>query len=88
MDVHSRLGGQEVRRFALLIFMFVSAVGVVATMPDAPRCEEDQACWDCSTMGNLVCGPTFGYQAVIGSTPVFLVGVDSSRQVPLGWLIL
>jgi LPXTG-motif cell wall-anchored protein len=21
-------------------------------------CQEDEACWDCSTMGNLVCGPT------------------------------
>lgn len=22
----------------------------------APRCEEDQPCWDCHTMGNLICG--------------------------------
>lgn len=21
------------------------------------QCEEDQACWDCATMGNRVCGP-------------------------------
>lgn len=21
------------------------------------RCEEDMPCWDCETMGNLVCGP-------------------------------
>ena len=21
------------------------------------RCEEDMPCWDCSTMGNRVCGP-------------------------------
>jgi hypothetical protein len=23
-----------------------------------PRCEEDQPCWDCRTMGNHICGPT------------------------------
>jgi len=22
------------------------------------QCEEDQACWDCATMGNRICGPT------------------------------
>lgn len=29
----------------------VSEVGPV------PVCQEDQPCWDCATMGNLVCGP-------------------------------
>jgi len=28
------------------------------TTPAAPICEEDMPCWDCSTMGNKVCGPT------------------------------
>ena len=23
-------------------------------------CTEDMACWDCSTMGNLICGPKQG----------------------------
>jgi hypothetical protein len=22
-----------------------------------PRCTEDMSCWDCTTMGNGVCGP-------------------------------
>jgi hypothetical protein len=26
--------------------------------PAAVLCMEDQPCWDCSTMGNLICGPT------------------------------
>lgn len=21
------------------------------------RCEEDMACWNCETMGNMICGP-------------------------------
>lgn len=24
----------------------------------AVRCEEDQPCWNCATMGNFICGPT------------------------------
>lgn len=35
---------------------------VLIPLPDSPlggtvRCEEDQSCWDCETMGNKVCGP-------------------------------
>lgn len=35
---------------------------VLIPLPDSPiggtvRCEEDQSCWDCETMGNGVCGP-------------------------------
>lgn len=29
------------------------------------RCTEDMACWDCTTMGNRVCGPT----SEVGSLP-------------------
>jgi hypothetical protein len=29
----------------------------VVEAPEAPVCEEDMPCWDCSTMGNLQCGP-------------------------------
>ncbi len=25
--------------------------------PKPVRCEEDMPCWDCTTMGNKVCGP-------------------------------
>lgn len=25
--------------------------------PVSIDCEEDQACWDCETMGNRICGP-------------------------------
>ena len=25
--------------------------------PPVPVCEEDMPCWDCTTMGNLICGP-------------------------------
>ena len=29
------------------------------TIPAAePECWEDEPCWDCTTMGNLQCGPT------------------------------
>jgi hypothetical protein len=31
-----------------------------ATDPDYGKntsCQEDEACWDCETMGNMVCGP-------------------------------
>ncbi len=24
---------------------------------DGTACEEDEDCWDCATMGNLICGP-------------------------------
>lgn len=26
--------------------------------PTTHHCEEDEPCWDCTTMGNLICGPT------------------------------
>lgn len=34
-------------------------VRTAITLPTTPAepCSEDEACWDCSTMGNLVCGP-------------------------------
>lgn len=25
--------------------------------PAVSSCEEDQPCWDCTTMGNRICGP-------------------------------
>lgn len=29
---------------------------VFNTGPTTQRCEEDMPCWDCSTMGNHICG--------------------------------
>lgn len=37
-------------------------VKAAKTAPKA-RCEEDQPCWDCKTMGNRMCGPTAKGQA-------------------------
>ncbi len=37
----------------------------VSTAPP-PRCEEDQPCWDCATMGNRQCGPFGGRPARVG----------------------
>lgn len=31
-------------------------LGPVVTIP-SPVCTEDMDCWDCHTMGNLICGP-------------------------------
>lgn len=31
---------------------------VPAPTAPAAECSEDMACWDCSTMGNRICGPT------------------------------
>jgi len=31
---------------------------VPTTPPTTTVCMEDMPCWDCNTMGNLVCGPT------------------------------
>lgn len=28
----------------------------IGTAVTLERCEEDMPCWDCATMGNLVCG--------------------------------
>lgn len=31
--------------------------------PDDVRCEEDMPCWDCTTMGNRICGPITAEEA-------------------------
>mgnify|MGYP001581966013 CR=1 FL=1 len=28
-----------------------------------PPCVEDEPCWDCTTMGNKICGPLLDYEA-------------------------
>ncbi len=30
---------------------------VISPAPFVPACQEDEPCWDCSTMGNQQCGP-------------------------------
>lgn len=45
----------------LLLFCWVAAQPVHhSEQPKAPVtvCQEDDPCWDCATMGNLICGPT------------------------------
>lgn len=32
--------------------------GLRVLTPLPLRCEEDEPCWDCATMGNRICGPT------------------------------
>lgn len=50
----------------LLVFMAIAGKveGAVATngpsLAPVGACEEDMACWDCTTMGNLICGPNVG----------------------------
>ena len=34
---------------------------VVATDEPPAPCQEDQPCWNCAEMGNLICGPTIDY---------------------------
>lgn len=56
-----------VRVHLLLLALVAVGWAAVAHVPDQARrdvgvvqqhrCEEDEPCWDCSTMGNHVCGP-------------------------------
>lgn len=46
------------RLAASLLLSGIALAGFPATAAGDPvRCFEDQACWDCATMGNRVCGP-------------------------------
>ncbi len=42
------------RRLAALLAIAALLIG--PELVDPP-CMEDMACWDCETMGNLICGP-------------------------------
>lgn len=57
---------------ASLIQPLTDSIPVVPFTP-APRCEEDQPCWDCSTMGNRICGPL--------ATPVPVVVEEPDKWV-------
>ncbi|MEO7555482.1 MAG: hypothetical protein ABIV94_02605, partial [Acidimicrobiales bacterium] len=39
------------------------APGTITTTNTPTSCQEDDPCWDCSTMGNHVCGPTVTVEA-------------------------
>lgn len=41
---------------ALIVGLFIANAIGVSKFEDA-NCEEDMPCWDCETMGNLICGP-------------------------------
>ena len=50
---------------ALLAALAAASTLMAACGPDPvpepetrPSCYEDEPCWDCETMGNMVCGPT------------------------------
>lgn len=57
MSAHSRL----VALLLALVVVGVCLFGLVAAGADRGResvhCAEDDPCWDCSTMGNRICGP-------------------------------
>jgi hypothetical protein len=40
----------------LLVAWWALNVGM-AGLAERQMCHEDMACWDCTTMGNLSCGP-------------------------------
>lgn len=52
----------------------------------APRCEEDQPCWDCHTMGNLQCGPVASVVAPTApvAQPVAIKPVDQGGHASAG----
>ncbi len=48
-------------RFAtLIVAVWFAAVGLapqVQAHPGHSACQEDEACWNCTEMGNRICGP-------------------------------
>jgi hypothetical protein len=53
---------QAIVGFTLVVSVLVTGIAFDRTNPNEIKlikCEEDMPCWDCSTMGNKVCGPTF-----------------------------
>jgi len=48
---------------AILAMLILAHRGPVGDIPErimVDDCAEDEACWDCSTMGNHICGPGKG----------------------------
>jgi hypothetical protein len=46
---------------ALLLAVAFLVLPQPDTMPETTVCVEDMACWNCTTMGNLICGPDVDY---------------------------
>jgi Spy/CpxP family protein refolding chaperone len=44
------------RVIAALILLLTVATSALAVSSAPSPCQEDMACWDCSTMGNGICG--------------------------------
>lgn len=40
----------------LVILAWMGPEPATDDRPSAPSCQEDEACWNCVTMGNKVCG--------------------------------
>lgn len=60
------LEGGTVRTLKIALALAALALPATActaqsTMAPKVECHEDEACWDCATMGNRVCGPVAAY---------------------------
>lgn len=53
-----------------------SPTTTTTTAPPAPPCQEDEPCWDCHTMGNLICGE--GVEHEYGATFWYDGGAEDS----------
>ena len=67
------------RRFLVAVAFGLAAIGagaaVTPSVPQSvPQIQEDDPSWDCRTMGNRVCGPTY---------PAYLSPDRSTYQMPL-----
>jgi hypothetical protein len=53
-----------------------------------PECQEDEPCWDCTTMGNMICGPITPITATtvvaVPPRPVDTLPVTGMDAVSLG----
>ena len=56
------------RRVLLVAALLVGGCSVTAPDTASTRCEEDQPCWDCETMGNRICGPTTTFSEMLTET--------------------
>lgn len=70
----------------------------MSTLPTVPICQEDMPCWDCTTMGNKICGIVINYGndlvlyhlPVTGSaiTPTtLLAGAVTALGIIFVWLV-
>ena len=54
---------------------------VVAVDEPPVPCQEDEACWDCSTMGNLICGP--GAVGSLTTAEVHALPITGTTSAPM-----